>query len=779
DAVVLGTPGAYGWNGGMQFYHKEQKSFINITTTDKDSKNGYLGYSVQEAIRSGLVFYAVGAPRYRHTGEVIIFQRSRTGSWKDVQHIPGEQIGSYFGSEICTLDVTGDDQTDFLLIGAPLYRDERFGGIVIICTMSPKGNFSCRWSLRGDAGNGLGRFGSAIAGLRDLNGDGLGDVAIGAPLEEDHRGSVYIYHGQRDGINPRYSQRIEGVKLSPGLKYFGQSLSGVMDVSGDLLTDLVVGALGTVTVFRSRPVLNVSITFAVNPQQIPFEAYECHRRTLPNRPLGNITVCFTMSRLVADNWGELKANITYSLLLDVGHQKGRAIWQSMSSRLTKSLQLSTVKQKCREYNILLQNCVKDYFDPIEFSLNFTLAGEVIPGSKGLRPILNKYSKTSQKYELPFEKDCGVDNECVDYLRVAFNFSGGDVVVIGQTMVLIVTVVLQNAHEDSSNTQLNFIHPSRLSFKKITMVQTSGVHVVCRDLQNEGWVESGRLSCGVNHPVFRKGSHVAFNAEFDISLTGSEERTANFTITASSENSLRITNESSFTRNMILYYAVNVVISGIEYTRHVSFAAGRQEARLVKHSYQVENLGKRSLPLQVRFTVPGRIGTNTLWNVTVSERKPGNRSSCQLPVKSLAKVQTEAPRGPQDYLMLDCGIAQCLELQCEVAALEDHGTVIFDIQGEFMSAALAETKQLGLVPAQDIQSSWKLPNSLHGRQGPTFVETLSEIQTLTDYVTSEQEDDRNVLTGTSSNCFVLEAEGANCNSDSFDPAAETIGIGSWG
>ncbi|XP_078392398.1 integrin alpha-M-like, partial [Cetorhinus maximus] len=470
DAVILGTPGAYGWNGGIQFYHKNQKSFINITTTNKDTKNSYLGYSVQEAFRSGLVFYAVGAPRYRHTGEVIIFQRSSNGTWKDVQHIPGEQIGSYFGSEICTIDVTGDDQTDFLLIGAPLYRDERFGGIVIICTMSPKGNFSCRESLRGDAGNGLGRFGSAIAGLRDLNGDGLGDVAIGAPLEDDHRGSVYIYHGQRDGINPRYSQRIVGMKRSPALKYFGQSLSGVMDVSGDLLTDLVVGALGTVTVFRSRPVLNVSITIAVNPQQILFEAYECHRHILPNRPLGNVTVCFTMARLVADNWGELKANITYSLLLDVGHQKGRAIFQSLSRSLTKSLQLSTVKQKCREYTILLQNCVKDYFDPIEFSLNFTLAGEVIPGSKGLRPILNKYSETSQRYKLPFEKDCGVDNECVDYLRVAFNFSGGDEVVIGQTAVLIVAVVLQNAHEDSSNTQLDFFHPTCLSFKKLTVVQ---------------------------------------------------------------------------------------------------------------------------------------------------------------------------------------------------------------------------------------------------------------------------------------------------------------------
>ncbi|XP_038642134.1 integrin alpha-D-like isoform X5 [Scyliorhinus canicula] len=292
-----------------------------------------------------------------------------------------------------------------------------------------------------------------------------------------------------------------------------------------------------------------------------------------------------MERLMPDNWGILQANITYRLQLDKGRQHGRAVFQRLSRSLTSNLQLRTGRKRCQEFPIRLPSCVMDYFEPIDLSLNFTLAGEVIPDSKGLRPILNEYTETSQTYKLLFQMDCGLDNKCEDYLRICFNFSGGDMVVIGRATVLIATVVLENAHEDSSNTQLNFLHPSYFSFKKISMVQESSVQIVCSDQQNDRLMASGSLRCAVNPPVFKKGSRVMFNTVFDITATGIEETSANFTITATSENSVRIKNESSYTRSMLLRYAVNVAASGIEYTRHLNFTAGHQEERLVKHSYQ--------------------------------------------------------------------------------------------------------------------------------------------------------------------------------------------------
>ncbi|XP_067837507.1 integrin alpha-M-like [Heptranchias perlo] len=169
------------------------------------------------------------------------------------------------------------------------------------------------------------------------------------------------------------------------------------------------------------------------------------------------------------------------------------------------------------------------------------------------------------------------------------------------------------------------------------------------------------------------------------------------INATSENPRRITNESSFTRTLRLRYAIHLAASGLGYTRNVNFTAGRHETRLVKHSYQVENLSWRSLPISVAFTVPVKVGARSLWNVTVSERKPGNRSVCQPAVETTPSVKREAPKDRPDHAVLDCGIVLCVMLRCSVGLLEDHGAVIFDVQGELKSPAVSELnlKKMGL------------------------------------------------------------------------------------
>lgn len=66
--------------------------------------------------------------------------------------------------------------------------------------------FQANVVLSGSASN-LGRFGSSLAVLPDINADGFNDLAVGAPLENNGQGSIYIFHGKGKGrISLTYSQ---------------------------------------------------------------------------------------------------------------------------------------------------------------------------------------------------------------------------------------------------------------------------------------------------------------------------------------------------------------------------------------------------------------------------------------------------------------------------------------------------------------------------------------------------------------------------------------------
>lgn len=65
---------------------------------------------------------------------------------------------------------------------------------------------NCSLTLRGVQGNVHGQFGTSLSPCPDLNGDGLPELAVGAPLEDRGHGSVYIFLGRPWGIQAKYSQ---------------------------------------------------------------------------------------------------------------------------------------------------------------------------------------------------------------------------------------------------------------------------------------------------------------------------------------------------------------------------------------------------------------------------------------------------------------------------------------------------------------------------------------------------------------------------------------------
>lgn len=80
--------------------------------------------------------------------------------------------------------------------------------------------------------------------MRDVNLDGYGDFAVGAPYDGPNgRGAVYIYHGSPTGPLEKYSQVIFAEEiLGTSLNTFGFSVSGGVDLDGNMYPDMVVGA---------------------------------------------------------------------------------------------------------------------------------------------------------------------------------------------------------------------------------------------------------------------------------------------------------------------------------------------------------------------------------------------------------------------------------------------------------------------------------------------------------------------------------------------------------
>jgi hypothetical protein len=85
-------------------------------------------------------------------------------------------------------------------------------------------------------------FGTAVSGLTDVNGDGRGDLLIGAPENSPANpptgrpGHAYVFSGATGGLYRILNSPVNGAN-----GYFGFSVSGVPDTNNDGRMDLVVG----------------------------------------------------------------------------------------------------------------------------------------------------------------------------------------------------------------------------------------------------------------------------------------------------------------------------------------------------------------------------------------------------------------------------------------------------------------------------------------------------------------------------------------------------------
>jgi hypothetical protein len=153
----------------------------------------------------------------------------------------GESGLAGFGNSVsCAGDVNGDGYSD-VIVGAKNHTgDEIMEGRAYLYLGGPGGlSTVADWTAEGDVDYAY--FGGSVSDAGDVNGDGYSDVIVGAPGYNSSEGRAYLYLGGPGGLSSVSDWTGAGDQSGAKL---GCSVSGAGDVNGDGYGDVIVGAEG-------------------------------------------------------------------------------------------------------------------------------------------------------------------------------------------------------------------------------------------------------------------------------------------------------------------------------------------------------------------------------------------------------------------------------------------------------------------------------------------------------------------------------------------------------
>uniref|UniRef100_A0A8C7INM6 Integrin subunit alpha 2 n=1 Tax=Oncorhynchus kisutch TaxID=8019 RepID=A0A8C7INM6_ONCKI len=507
NMIMLGAVGAYGWSGTVVHYTTQKSDIFPKTAFERilEDRNhsSLLGYSVTTLNDGSIEYYVAGAPRSNHTGQVIVYIINGKGQPTVIDSQRGDQIGSYYGSVLCPLDVDKDGVSDLLLVGAPMFMNEQQKEIGKVHLLSfTKGILSVQGFLTGPSPVENARFGMSISAVPDLNMDGYSDVVVGAPLEDNNKGVIYVFNGDKKRLRTQYSQKILGSKLDPALQYFGRSMDASSDLNDDTIPDVSVGAYGMVVQLWSRGMAVVTARATFNPDTVSILSKTC-------RVSGRLVSCFNTSVCFSATFRPkipvgpvaIRFNLTLDAELQSSRVTSRGQFRNSERVLQKDIRVST-GEVCETLEVFVQ--APDFVSSIGLRVDITLQD---PDSS---PVLDVLSPTA--WEFFVSRIIHSDPLSLVLSKTSVVFcSSSRMLVSFKDKRLSFTVSVTNKKENAYNTQVTATYSKNLFFASISP-PSDGTEVKCTSTK-----ESLTLSCQVGYPALRQNQEVTFGVNFDFNL----------------------------------------------------------------------------------------------------------------------------------------------------------------------------------------------------------------------------------------------------------------------
>jgi FG-GAP repeat len=245
----LGVAVMTGLMAGMVTFGAVGAAPINTTvvtipnpTPAADAQFGFAVEPTGDVTADGVADFAVGAPGADRVDVYSGATRTRIRSIVD----PENQPGNNFGYSLADVgDVNGDGVADLAVGARGIDNSFPLPCVMPPCTPTPdqgrafvfSGTTGALIRKLSPADTNFLAFGFALAGLGDVSGDGVPDIAVGAPtLINNKIGQVFAFSGANGSV-----LWIANEPPQP-LASFGSSLTSVADHNGDGKRDLIVGA---------------------------------------------------------------------------------------------------------------------------------------------------------------------------------------------------------------------------------------------------------------------------------------------------------------------------------------------------------------------------------------------------------------------------------------------------------------------------------------------------------------------------------------------------------